>query len=91
MPGRLIHRADALGILPGRIGAGDIPEMRRKRHWQTLLLALTPPHFAAHRLLQQAGAPLPRYHVKRGTTIALVLVSPWADGGAMALHAQRSP
>jgi hypothetical protein len=37
MPGRIIPRDDDLGILPGWIGAGDIPEVRRKRHWQVLL------------------------------------------------------
>ena len=91
MPGCMINRDDDCGILPGRIGAGDIPQMLRKRHLQTLLFALTQPRFAARQLLQQAGGQLPRHHVKRGQTIDLILVVPCADGGAMALPAQRGP
>ena len=87
----MINRDDDCGILPGRIGAGDIPQMLRKRHLQTLLFALTQPRFAARQLLQQAGGQLPRHHVKRGQTIDLILVVPCADGGAMALPAQRGP
>ena len=91
MPGRIIKRDDNLGILTGRIGPGAIPEMRRKRHVQALLFAQTRLGFAARRRLQPAGGQLPRHHIERSKTIDLVLVIPCADGGAMALHAQRGP
>ena len=91
MPGRMINRDDDLERLPGRIGAGDIPEMCRKRHWQALLFAQTRLGFAARWLLQQAGGQLPRHHIERGKTVALVLVIPRADGGPIALDAQRGP
>jgi hypothetical protein len=91
MPGGIINRDDDLGILPGRIGAGDIPEVRRKRHLQALLFALTSLRFAARRLLQQVRRQLPRHHIERRKTIDEVLVIPRADGGAMALHPQGGP
>lgn len=91
MPGCIINRDDDLGILPGRIGAGDIPEVRRKRHLQALLFALTSLRFAARRLLQQVRRQLPRHHIERRKTIDEVLVIPRADGGAMALHPQGGP
>ena len=91
MPGRIINRDDDLGILTGRINAGDIPQVRRKRSLQALLFALTRLRFAARRLLQQVRRQLPRHHIERRKTIDLVLVIPCADGGAIALHAQRGP
>ena len=91
MPGRIINRDDDLGILTRRIGAGDVPEVRRKGHLQALLFALARLHFAARRLLQQAGRQPPRHDVERGHTIDLVLVIPRADDGTMALHPQRGP
>jgi hypothetical protein len=91
MPGRIINRDDDLGILTGGIGAGDIPEVRRKRHLQTLLFALAGLHFAARGLLQQVRRQLPRHHIERGKTIDLVLVIPRADGGTMPLHSERGP
>lgn len=54
MPGRIINRDDHLGILPSGIGAGDIPEVRRKGRLQALLFALARFGFAARQLLQQA-------------------------------------
>ena len=91
MPGRMINGDDHLGILTGRIGAGNIPQVCGTRHLQALLFVLTSFRFAARWLLQQAGRQLPRHDIERGTTIDLVLVIPCADGGAMTLHAQRSP
>ena len=91
MPGRIINRDDDFGILTRRIGAGNIPEVRRKRHLQALLFALTRLHFAARRLLQQPSGQLPRHHIECRHTIDLVLIIPRADGGAMPLHAQRGP
>jgi len=91
MPGRIIDRDDDLGIYTRRISASNIPQVRGKRHLQALLFVLTSFRFAARWLLQQAGRQLPRHDIERGQTIDLVLVIPCADGGAMALHAQRSP
>jgi hypothetical protein len=76
MPGRMIDRDDDLGILTGRIGAGDIPEVRRKRHLQALLFTLACLGFAAGWLLQQARRQLPRRHIERGKTLDLLLVIP---------------
>jgi hypothetical protein len=91
MPGRIINSDDHLGILTGRIGAGNVPEGRRKRHLQALLFTLTSLCLAARRLLQQAGGQLPRHHIERGTTIDLILIIPRADGGTIALYTQRGP
>ena len=91
MPGRLINRADNLGLLPGRRDAGDIPQGRRKRPWQALLLARTRLRFAARRLLQPVRRHLPRHHMERRKTIDEVLGIPRTDGGAMALHPQGGP
>ena len=91
MPGRISNGDDHLRILTGRIGAGDVPEVRRQRHLQALLFALTRLRLAARRLLQPAGRQLPRHHVERCHTIDQVFVIPGADDGTMALHAQGGP
>jgi hypothetical protein len=91
MPGRMINRDDDCGILTGRIGVGDIPEVRCKRYVQALLFALPSLRFAARWLLEQVGRQASRHDIERGKTIDLVLVIPRADGGAMALDPQRGP
>ena len=65
MPGGIIDRDHDLGVLPGRIGASDILEVRRKCHLQTLLFALAGLHFAARGLLEQAGRQLAGHDMQR--------------------------
>jgi len=91
MPGGIINRDNDCGILTRRIGTSDVPEVRRKRHLQALLFALARLHFAARRLLQQAGGQLSGHHIERRHTIHLILVIPCPHGGAIALHPQRGP
>ena len=91
MPRRIINRDDDLGILTGRIGPGDIPQVGRKRSLQALLFAQPRLGFAARRLLQQPRGQLPRHHIECRHTIDLVLIIPCADGRPMPLHPQRGP
>jgi len=81
-PGRMIHRDNDFRILTRRIGTSDVPAVRRTRHLQALLFALARLHFAARRLLQQAGCQLSGHHIQRRHTIHLILVIPCPHGGS---------
>jgi len=91
MPGRMINGDDDCGILTRRIGAGDVPEVRRKGHWQALLLALARLGFATRWLLQQAGRQGPGHHIECRHTIPLILVIPGPHGGTIPLHPKGGP
>ena len=80
-----------LALRTGRIGPRNSPQGRCKGCLQPLRFALTGLRFAARWLLQQAHRQVPRHHMERRKTIALVLVIPRADGGAMALASHRGP
>lgn len=88
MPGGIIDRDHDLGVLPGRIGASDILEVRRKRHLQTLLFALAGLRFAARRLLEQAGRQLAGHDIQRGKTIHLILIIPCPHQGTVPFDSQ---
>ena len=91
MPRGVINREDDRLAQGGRISTCEVGQMSRKGVLEPDGFRQSALAFSLGRTLHQASRQLPGHHIERRKTIDLVLVIPCADGGAIALHAQRGP